>query len=136
MANKKIGELKIVEGDTVETRWDLKKLLIGVIILSVLGLLGAIMLTGLGKRSSISDRETLGVASEEGTRDNREVPSLPSSGDVGRIIRETRETISNITSENLTSSQAAIQKMIQDLENLMEGKSTADVFCDLVCKDK
>lgn len=129
MANTKIDNPKIFEGETIESRWDLKKIIIGVVILSMLGLLGAIMLTGIGKRGSVNDREALGITNEE-------TPSLPTTADVERIIRETRETISSITADNLTSSQAAIQKMISDLEKLREGKSTADVFCDLVCKDK
>ena len=139
MANKRIDNPKIFEGETVEARWDLKKIIIGVIILSILGLLGAIMLTGIGRQGSINNGgETLGEVSgdEDGSREATEAPFLPSSQDVERIIRETRETISNITAENLTSSQAAIQKMIQDLEKLREGKNTTDVFCNLVCKDK
>ncbi|OGH17773.1 MAG: hypothetical protein A2868_01100 [Candidatus Levybacteria bacterium RIFCSPHIGHO2_01_FULL_40_15b] len=127
---------KIFEGETVETRWDLKKIIIGVVILLVLGLLGAIMLTGISRQSPISDRETLGAISEDEneSRGGRERPSLPSSQDVERIIHETRETISNITAENLTSSQAAIQKMISDLEVLQGKKDAKDVICDLVCK--
>ena len=120
---------KIFEGETVETRWDLKKIIIGVVILLVFGLLGAIMLTGIGRQSSVSDREALGVESKD-----EDAPSLPTSEDVERIIRETRETISNITADNLTSSQAAIQKMISDLEILQEKKDAKDVICDLVCK--
>ena len=139
MANTKIDPLrrsfsetsksKIFEGETVETRWDLKKIIIGVISLLVLGFLGAIMLTGIGRQSSVSDREALGVESKD-----EDAPSLPTSEDVERIIRETRETISNITADNLTSSQAAIQKMISDLEILQEKKDAKDVICDLVCK--
>src|SRR3989344_7447297 len=107
---------KIFEGETVETRWDLKKIIIGVVILLVFGLLGAIMLSGIGRQSSVSDREALGVENKD-----EDAPSLPTSENVERIIRETRETISNITSDNLTSSQAAIQKMISDLE-ILQGK--------------
>src|SRR3989344_2072682 len=107
MVNAKIDKPKIFEGEIVETRWDLKKIIIGVVILLVLGLLGVIMLTGIGRQSSVSDREALGVASED-------APSFPASDDIERIIRETRKTISNITAENLISSQAAIQKMISD----------------------
>ena len=139
MANTKIDPLrrsfsetsksKIFEGETVETRWDLKKIIIGVISLLVLGFLGAIMLTGIGRQSSVSDREALGVESKD-----EDAPSLPTSENVERIIRETRETISNITSDNLTSSQAAIQKMISDLEILQGKKDAKDVICDLVCK--
>lgn len=126
---------KIFEGETVETRWDLKKIVIGLVILLVLGLLGAIMLTGIGKREEVNDREALGIASEdESENGGRETPSLPTGEDVERIIRETRETISNITAENLTSSQAAIQKMISDLEVLQGKKDAKDVICDLICK--
>lgn len=120
---------KIFEGETVETRWDPKKIIIGVVILLILGLLGTIMLTGIGRQSSVSDREALGVESVD-----ENAPSLPTSEDVEKIIRETRETISNITAGNLTSSQAAIQKMISDLEILQEKKDAKDVICDLVCK--
>ena len=122
----KVDKSELFEGETVERRWDPKKIIIGIVILSILGLLGAIMLSGIGKRNSINDRETLGVTSEK--------PFLPTSEDVERIIRETRETISNITAENLTSSQSAIQKMISDLELLQGKKDAKDVLCELVCK--
>ena len=128
---------KIFEGEEVETRWDLRKIIIGIVALAVLGLLGAIMLTGIAKRSSIDEHEALGVTSEAegGSRGGgREAPSLPTSEDVERIIRETRETISSITADNLTSSQAAIQKMISDLEVLQGKKDAKDIICDLVCK--
>ena len=126
MANTKIDNPKIFDGETVEARWDLKKIIIGVIILSILGLLGAIMLTGIGRQGAVNDREALGITNEK--------PSLPTTADVERIIRETRETISSITADNLTSSQAAIQKMISDLEVLQGKKDAKDVICDLVCK--
>ena len=137
MPNIKIDKPKILEGEEVETRWDLKKIIIGVIILSALGLLGAIMLTGIGRQSSVSDDgKALGVASrdEDKSGGGRETPSLPSSQDIERIIRETRETISTITAENLTSSQAAIQRMISDLEVLQGKKDAKDIICELVCK--
>lgn len=134
MVNRELNKPKILEGETIETHWDPKKLTIGVVILLVLGLLGAIMLSGIGNRSSGNDREALGITNEEKSPDNQDTPSLPTRTNVERIISETRKTLSNITAENLTSSQAAIQKMIQDLEKLREGKSTTDIFCDLVCK--
>ena len=45
MAYKKIDKPRLLEGETVEARWDPKKIIIGVVILAALGLLGAIMLT-------------------------------------------------------------------------------------------
>ncbi|OGH16536.1 MAG: hypothetical protein A3C30_05100 [Candidatus Levybacteria bacterium RIFCSPHIGHO2_02_FULL_40_18] len=126
MAYKKIDKPRLLEGETVEARWDPKKIIIGVVILAALGLLGAIMLTGIGRQGSVSGRETLGTTNE--------APSLPSSENIERIIRETRETMSNITADNLTSSQAAIQKMISDLEILQGKKDVKDVICELICK--
>ena len=130
-------ELKLedsIEGE-IESAWDPKKIIIGVVILSVLGLLGSIMLTGSSRQDSTNGPSALGVTSDDFEKlDDSEVPQLPDRSDVDRIIRETRETISNLTAENLTSSDAAIQKVISDLSKLREGKGAGDVLCDLVCK--
>jgi hypothetical protein len=139
MANNnlnKIDKLKAFEGETVETRWDPKKIIIGVIVLAVFGMLGVMMLTGAGRQLEKNRSETLGIEGGVNKSVEDKEPSLPNRADVERIIRETQETISNITAENLTSSQAEIQKMIQDLEMLQGKKDARAVFCDLVCKDK
>ncbi|MEK6852629.1 MAG: hypothetical protein AABX59_02000 [Nanoarchaeota archaeon] len=135
MADRNLDKHKIFDGETVETKWDLKKIIIGAVILLTLGLLGSIMLTGIGRQSSNKGPSALGVETPGSESENNiDRPTLPSREDIERIIRDTQETISSVTAENLTSSQAAIQKMIQDLEILQGKKDAKDVICDFVCK--
>ena len=87
-----------------------------------------------GDRDSLNGG-TLGITSREdeaGT--GRKEVLLPTKENIETIIHNAQETLSELTSENLTSSQAAIQKLIADLQKLQENKDAVGVICDLVCK--
>ncbi len=124
-----------LEGETVESLWDIKKIAIGLIILAFLISLGVLMLfPNSNSQDESKDRKALGISSEDNTHPG--VPTLPTKEDIENILRDAQDTLSKITSENLTSSQAAIQKLITDLEVLQGEKNVKDVICDLVCKDR
>ncbi len=118
---------EVQEGEVVETHWDLKKILIGGFLLIVVLLIGAIVFfPGENRRP-----QTLGATAQS----SRPTPPLPDKQDVQKIIENAKSTFSQITSDNLTSSEAAIQKVISDLQSLQSGSgSAADVFCNLMCK--
>lgn len=124
-----------LEAETVETRWDIKRILIGLVIVAFLVSLGALMLFPNDQNKKTGAGGTLGISSDT-NQANKELPSLPIKEDIEKILVEAQNTLSQITSENLTSSQGAIQKLISDLEKLKEKNEPIDIICDLVCKDK
>lgn len=129
-------KLKEIEGEIIETKWDIKKIVIGMILLAFLIALGALVLfPNKNNYSGTVGEKALGVASDEGDG-QKEAPSLPTKEDIEQILKETKTTISQITTENITSSEAAIQKLITNLEVLSGKKDAKDVICDLVCSDK
>jgi len=122
-----------IEGELVETQWDIKRIAIGAVIIIALLILGSYILFPSGVKDTL-DKETLSITSDNARE--REAPSIPKKEDIETIIHSAQETLSAITSDNLTSSQAAIQKLITDLQKLKEDKGAAGILCDLVCKDK
>ncbi len=130
-------ELKKAE-EEIPTKWDLKRIIIGIVILVGLGMLGYIML--FPKKNNVNDdrgSKTLGIFSNQTEKEEeKNQPRLPTKEDVENIIVDAKNTLSEITAENLTSSQAAIQKLISDLQNLQGKKEPVDIICDLVCKNR
>ena len=117
---------KIQEGEIVETEWDIKKLLIGLVVLILLIIIGSYIFFP----SKETQPQALGVA----TNNLSPTPPLPDQEDVQNIIDNARKTLSQITSENLTSSEAAIQRVINDLETLKGKDGAVELLCNMVCK--
>lgn len=127
---------KEIEGEIVETKWDIKRIAIGLTLLAFLIAVGALVLfPNKNNYSGTVGEKALGISSDE-EDPQKDVPALPTKEDIEQILKETKTTISQITTENVTSSEAAIQKLITNLEVLSGKKDARDVICDLVCKDK
>ncbi len=127
---KKIEEHAFQEGELVE-RWSRPKIFVA------LGVLFVLLCVGIIGYSMIEEKVTpnQSVLSASDSKANVQNVKLPSGEDVSNILDQAKENLSQITSENLTSSQAAIQKIIHDLQNLQNGSGSAvGTFCDLVCK--
>lgn len=122
------------EKELEEKQWDLKRIIIGIIILLSLLLVGFLMLSKADISNEKPKEGALGISSRQNQEEK--APSLPTREDVEKIIVEAKNNLSNITSENLTSSQAAIQKVIADLKTLQGKKEPVDIFCELVCKNR
>lgn len=121
-----------IEGELVETQWDIKRIIIGAVIIITLLILASYLFPSRVKDAQ--DTQTLGAISSDTSE--REPAPLPKKEDIESIIRGAQETLSAITSDNLTSSQAAIQRLITDFQKLKEDKGPAGILCELVCKDK
>lgn len=129
-------KLRTIEGEIIETKWDIKKIAIGAIVLLVFGFFGFLMLFP-ARESSSPQAGTLGVNSSRSSSvksSNDNVPPLPDKEDVERILNDAQSTLSNITYQNLIASQAAIQKLIKDLEKLGGDNNAVGVFCELICR--
>jgi len=130
MADLKIDKSEAFDGETVEKVWDIKKIVIGGVVLILFLITGAyIFLPNKEVPGSISP-VTLGTS----TRDLTPTPALPSKESVQTIVQSAQKSLSQITSDNITSSQAAIQKVIYDLQQLQEKKDAVGAFCEVVCK--
>lgn len=124
-------KLKIEDEEKIEESWDIKKIIIGALILITFFGIGFFYLFNLFTKGDLLSKRALGVS----TKKEKEVPPLPSKDDISRIITSAQESLSQITYENVTSSQAAIQKIIKDL-NFLEGKNENNFICQFICKDK
>ncbi len=132
---------KVTQEEEIIEKWDWKRIAIGATVLTTLGIVGGYVVF---KKTPINNlvsnnKGALGITSSDNaggnSTSNQQPPPLPSKEDVNKIINDVKNNISNITAENLTSSQAAIQTVIQDLQQLQNGKKTPlDEICSLVCK--
>lgn len=126
---------EFMDGEVVEV-WSKKKILIALVIFLVLGA-GGIILFGKVKNKAV---QVLGSASERFTSSSSSISpqdvKLPSQEDATALLDQAKQELNNLTSENLSSSQAGgLQKVIEDLQNIKSGSgSPVGVFCDLVCK--
>lgn len=118
------------EGDIVEV-WSKKRILFAIIVFFIItvGLgYGALYVTEETFNKPIEELRVLG---ESNTRDVK----LPSREDIENTLETAKEELSKISSENVTASDAAIQKVIQDLQSIQGGgKEPVDVVCEMLCK--
>lgn len=124
-----------MDGEVVES-WSKKKIGIALLIMLALGI-GGVFLLGEAKNKVV---QVLGVASGPRIIDKSSLPSqtikLPTKEDAEKLLDQARQELNNLTSENVSASQAGgLQKVIADLQNIKSGSESAvSVFCDLVCK--
>lgn len=116
-----------------QTHWDFKRILIGIGILIVLVIMGNYFFVVTGEKI-LEKGQVQGISSEKEILVSSP-PELPTKEDAIRLLQEAQANLGSITEQNLTSSGAAIAKIISNLQALQGGeKSAGDVFCELVCK--
>lgn len=126
-------EKEAVDGEIVDVVWSKKRMAIA------LGVVGTILLFGIvGLRyfwpNSNNARDVL---SSQTSVENEPTPKIPTKKDIESVIQNAQESLKKITEENITSSQAAIQKVIQDLQSIQSGsQSSNNLFCQVVCGGK
>ncbi len=121
--NEKFQEAEIVES------WSRMRIVIA----------ATIIILALGGSYYIYTKAKTGATSVLGARTDPKISSsdvrLPSKDDATKLLETAKEELNNLTSDNLVSSQAALQKIINDLKDLQNGKGDpVETFCELVCK--
>lgn len=115
--------------EEIQEKWDFRKIAIGGIALVALLGVGLSFVLGFVQKNK-KEGGTLGVSKEMRVKE----VELPTEEDVNKIITEAKKNLSEITIENITASDAAIQKIVSDLQSLQSGKKQpVDIVCDLVC---
>ncbi len=115
------------EGQVVES-WSGKKILAACIILVFVGIGGYYLFQQAKEKAS----KVLGA--QVVNSKNSEV-KLPSGEDATKLLETAKKELSSLTPDNLTASDAALQKIILDLQSLQKGKGNpVETFCNLVCK--
>lgn len=127
-------EVEAQEGEIVETRWDIKKIAIGILALILLFIVASYIFLPSNDETQTPNISILGTADDDPPKED--VPPLPNKEDVENIISNAQSSLSKITADNLTSSQAAIQKVITDLQAISDKKDAVGAFCEVICKDK
>jgi len=125
MAKIRINRDEAEDAEVVESEWDFKKIAIGLILIVLLFIVGSYIFLPNDQRQA----STLGATSLTPT------PSLPDREDIEAVISDAREKLSQITAENITSSGAAVQKIISDLQGIQGSGGPVGFMCNLVCKE-
>lgn len=118
------------EGEVVEA-WSKKRIAIaiGVTTIIIAGLIYGMLSWTEGVISK--PIEKMNVLGESNTDDVK----LPSREDVERTLENAKNELEKLSTENVTASDAAIQKVIQDLQSIQGGgKEPVDLVCEMLCK--
>ncbi|MFI5265182.1 MAG: hypothetical protein ACHQT7_00370 [Candidatus Levyibacteriota bacterium] len=121
---------EFMDGEVVEA-WSRRRIIVALVILLALGI-GGFLLFGKVKDKAV---QVLGIASGPRITPPQDI-KLPTQEDAANLLDRAKQELNNLTSENLSASQASgLQKVIQDLQSIKSGSGSAvGVFCDLVCK--
>jgi len=134
MGVKKIDKEEAQDGEVVESSWDLKKIGIGVVVLIIILIFGSYAFSFVGNK--LSQGSKLSVLGTSTTQASKEVPPLPSKKDFDRVVENAKNTLSQLTSDNVSTSDGTIQNLINDLQALQGKKGAVGAFCNLVCSNK
>jgi len=134
MAVKKIDKEEAQDGEVVESSWDLKKIGIGIVVLIIILIFGSYAFSFVGNK--LSQGSKLSVLGTSTTQVPKEVPPLPSKKDFDRVVENAKNTLSQLTSDNVSTSDGTIQNLINDLQALQGKKGAVGAFCNLVCSNK
>lgn len=117
---------KEVEIKPIQER-SFRHIIFGTIFFGVLFSLLGIFIWETKLRNIKPSPKTLGVSTE-----NKIV--LPDKKDAENILKNVQKEINAITPENITSSDSAILRIIEDLERLRSGDANAlETVCSLAC---
>jgi len=128
---------ELLEFDSVDSQkeWDIKRIIFGVSLFSLLVIFGIYFLLKPFSNEDIKNPNVSVLGTTESSEKTPDDISLPTQKDTDKLLKDVQDTVSKITTDNFTSSQAAIQTVIQNLQELSGGKKSAtDFICEFVCK--
>jgi hypothetical protein len=117
-------------------KWSRKRLFVAFTTLLVLGGVGYFALSQIGEKAQrVLGLESGHQVNTSKSSDFSDEVRLPTKDDVNALLEQAKDQLSNMTADNITASQAAVQKIIQDLQSMQTGsQSPIGALCDLVCK--
>lgn len=118
------------EGQLVE-RWSGARIFVGLIVLAIIIFGGAIFFSVLQDKTS----RVLGSSTHVQRTVNGKEVKLPSADSAQELLETAKKELDKITSENVSASDGAIQKVISDLQKVQNGGQTpVDAICKMICK--
>ncbi len=123
--DEKIKDKKNSEDD--EAQWSLKRI---AFFLSILGVILFFLYYFITVRvgSVLGEKDI--VSKTNGSQIN-----LPKKNDIENVLRSVEESVSQINTEDIISSQPQIQDAIKQLEKLTNKDNFKEMFCSSICKD-
>lgn len=137
MARKKIEEIEgeIIEGEEVIRKWSTLRIVLGILMALFLGYAVYIFLHDISIKVHQKAVQVLDQSTQVSKQPIPEEVRLPSQKDVDYILRNVKQTVFHLSSENLMSSANSLQKVIGELQQLQSGKqSPIQLLCDIACK--
>lgn len=111
--------------------WSGKRILVGLVVVVIIIGISAMFLSKVQERTSKvlgSKTQLQQIASDKDIK-------LPSKETAQDLLNTAKKELDKITSENVSASDGALQKVISDLQKVQSGKETPiDAFCKMVCK--
>ncbi len=121
------------EGEVVES-WSKKRIGAALLVLLLLGGGAFFVFSQMGKRASEVLGEDIGPKINTSRKTANDV-SLPTSEDAQELLESAKRELNNLTAENISASDGALQKVISDLQKVQSGEETPiDALCKMVCK--
>lgn len=115
------------EAEVVES-WSKARVFTALIVLTVLVGVGYFAFTKAKSKAT----HVLGVAASKSVGTSQ--VKLPTQDDAQRLLEQAKNEINNLTSDNLTASDGALQKVIEDLQSIQKGKGNpTDLICHTIC---
>jgi len=119
--------------DEGESTWDIKKIFAGIIVLGIIGFLSYTMLLPV---LALKGKQVLSVVTQAPATSTQQKEALEKANQqTVTLLEQAKESLSNITEENIGSRAGQLQKIIQDLQAVQQRtKQPIDVLCDYVCR--
>lgn len=115
------------DADIVES-WSKVRVFVALIVVVVLAGVAYVGFTRLKNKAT----QVLGTETSPSIRTDD--VRLPTQDDANQLLESAKNELNNLTANNLTSSQAALQKVISDLQALQSGKGNpTDLICHTLC---
>ena len=130
MRRKIEKEEGFTDGEVMES-WSGKRILVGLVVLIIIIGASVMFLSKIQERTSKvlgSKTQLQQIASDKDIK-------LPSKETAQDLLNTAKKELDKITSENVSASDGALQKVISDLQKVQSGKETPiDALCKMVCK--
>lgn len=130
MRRKIEKEEGFTDGEVMES-WSGKRILVGLFVLVIIIGASVMFLSKVQERTSKvlgSKTQLQQIASDKDIK-------LPSKETAQDLLNTAKKELDKITSENVSASDGALQKVISDLQKVQNGKETPiDALCKMVCK--
>lgn len=128
MRRKKKEEIEEVKEEEFEEKWDIKKVILGLVVVLIIVVPAGMMVTRWTKQK-LHEAYVLGVADKQETK-----LQLPQE-ELEKIVKDTTGSVIE-KNENASKSASSITDIFKTVEKVTENKFVKDIWCKFSCEEK